>query len=997
MRDENVDAKAIFLQALDCAGADELQRFLEQACGDDAVLRTRVEELLRAHRDAGAFLGGADQPLAERAGSVIGCYKLVQEIGTGGMGAVWMAQQTEPVKRLVALKVIKPGMDSRQVIARFEAERQALALMDHPNIACVLDAGTTASGRPYFVMELVKGVPLTKYCDEHRLTPKERLELFIPVCQAIQHAHQKGIIHRDIKPSNVLVALYDGRPVPKVIDFGIAKATGQQLTERTLVTGFGAVIGTVEYMSPEQAELNQLDIDTRSDIYGLGVLLYELLTGSTPLERKQLKEAALLEVLRLIREEEPPRPSTRLSTTDELPVVAARRNLEPKKLSGLVRGELDWIVMKALEKDRNRRYETANGLAQDIQRYLADEPVRACPPSTRYRLRKLARRNKTALTVAALVLVLLAALAGTVGWAVRDRAAREQEQARDREARQAKAASDLKQALDRAELLQRDGKREEALAAFERVELLASQAPADPAQDARLAALRERLAAEARDQEFVARFEDIRLRLERQLDGAENRFNESAAFPEVREALGRYGIAIGVMAPAQAAAVVLARPASVRRDLIAALDHCLEHAPAGDVQSRQWLLATLAEADSDVWRVQVRQALARRDGKALEARAREADVDKQPPSFLLHVARSLPASLRAARLELLQRIQRAYPGDLWTNHALALELQDNGQAAEAIRYYTAALALRPDNPGIYLNRGAALTGARESDAAIADYRQALALAPQDAHAHHNLGLALSVKGQLDEAIAEYRAAIRLENDYAEAYCSLGHTLQRKGEFRVALEALRQGHALGSRDPNWPYRSEQWVRECERLVELEGRLPGLLAGQTTPVSAVERIELARLCAVKRLHRAAVRFYEEAFAEQPRLADHLGASHRHNAACAASLAGCGQGQDAGTLEDEERARLRRLALDWLRADLEAWGRLLDKEPDKVRPLMIRYLQHLLADPDCAGVRGPAALAKLPEAERQPWQRLWDDVADTLARAQREISPEQKANAK
>src|SRR5439155_25651546 len=272
-----------------------------------------------------------------------------------------------------------------------EAERQALALMDHPNIAKVLEAGTTDSGRPYFVMELVKGVPITQYCDERHLTPKERLELFILVCQAVQHAHHKGIVHRDLKPSNVLIALYDGEPVPKVIDFGVAKATGAKLTERTLFTEFGAVVGTLEYMSPEQAEPNQLDIDTRSDIYALGVLLYELLTGTTPLGRKRLKQAALLEVLRLIREEEPPKPSARLSTTEELPSIAANRGLEPKKLSGLVRGELDWIVMKCLEKDRNRRYETASGLARDIERHLNDEPVQACPPSVVYRMRKLVR------------------------------------------------------------------------------------------------------------------------------------------------------------------------------------------------------------------------------------------------------------------------------------------------------------------------------------------------------------------------------------------------------------------------------------------------------------------------------------------------------------------------------------------------------------------------------------------------------------------------------
>jgi serine/threonine protein kinase len=362
--------------------------------------------------------------LIEGPGTVIGAYKLLQQIGEGGMGTVYMAEQTRPVQRMVALKIIKPGMDSRQVIARFEAERQALALMDHPSIARVLDGGTTETGRPYFVMELVKGVPITKYCDERRLPPRVRLELFIQVCQAVQHAHQKGIIHRDLKPSNVLIALYDDKPVPKVIDFGIAKATGQKLTERTMFTEFGQVVGTLEYMSPEQAGLNQLDIDTRSDIYSLGVLLYELLTGSTPLERKRLKEAAMLEVLRLIREEEPPKPSTRLSTTDEMPSVAANRGLEPKKLSGVVRGDLDWVVMKALEKDRNRRYETANGFAMDVQRYLADEPVQACPPSVLYRWGKFVRRHRTGVltTAAALLVVLLVAVG--VGWVWWDRAGR---------------------------------------------------------------------------------------------------------------------------------------------------------------------------------------------------------------------------------------------------------------------------------------------------------------------------------------------------------------------------------------------------------------------------------------------------------------------------------------------------------------------------------------------------------------------------------------------
>ncbi len=442
--------RAVFLAAAERPAA-ERPAVLDRECGADAELRRRVEALLTAYDEPGRVPGepdargpatrpytsGADAlpppppeevsppslPLEaggadDRPGAVIGPYKLLQRIGEGGMGVVWMAEQEQPVRRRVALKVIKPGMDSRQVVARFEAERQALALMDHPNIAKVLDAGTTASGRPYFVMELVKGVSITKFCDDNKLTPRERLELFVPVCQAVQHAHQKGVIHRDLKPSNVLIALYDGRPVPKVIDFGVAKALHQKLTERTMFTEFGQVVGTLEYMSPEQAELNQLDIDTRSDVYSLGVLLYELLTGTTPLNGQRLRGAALGEMLRLIREEEPPRPSTRLSQSGEaLASISAQRRTEPAKLAKLVRGELDWVVMKALEKDRGRRYETASGLARDLQRYLADEPVEAGPPSAAYRLRKLLRRHKGPVLAAVTIALLLLAGITATSWA----------------------------------------------------------------------------------------------------------------------------------------------------------------------------------------------------------------------------------------------------------------------------------------------------------------------------------------------------------------------------------------------------------------------------------------------------------------------------------------------------------------------------------------------------------------------------------------------------
>ena len=414
-REETIFAALIALPAAQRAD------YLNRACAGDTESLRKLKELLEAHEEGTGLLDGPAVPTpgrsltptapSEKPGDRIGRYKLMEQIGEGGCGIVYVAEQEEPVRRRVALKVIKLGMDTKQVIARFEAERQALALMDHPNIARVLDAGATDNGRPFFVMELVRGIKITDYCDESKLATKERLELFVQVCRAIQHAHQKGVIHRDIKPSNILVTVNDGRPVPKVIDFGIAKATQGRLTDQTVYTAFEQFIGTPAYMSPEQAVMTSLDVDTRSDIYSLGVLLYELLTGRTPFDATELMKSGLDVMRQTIREKEPERPSTKLHhlTRDELTTTAKRRNADAPRLINLLRGDLDWIVMKALEKDRTRRYETANGLAMDIERHLRHEPVDARSPSKLYRFQKLVRRNKLAFgagTALALALLL---------------------------------------------------------------------------------------------------------------------------------------------------------------------------------------------------------------------------------------------------------------------------------------------------------------------------------------------------------------------------------------------------------------------------------------------------------------------------------------------------------------------------------------------------------------------------------------------------------------
>jgi len=812
--------QAVFLAAVEHEDLTSRAAVIDRECGADIALRHGVEALLKARDqpdsqldqpiiptaplDAGTLTepgddGGAGivaeptdatrdhtpspddtdrpapRPITEGPGTRIGPYKLREKIGEGGMGVVYLAEQEKPVRRRVALKIIKPGMDTEQVVTRFEAERQALALMDHPSIARVLDAGATDTGRPYFVMELVKGVPITDYCDTVHLTPNQRLELFIPVCQAIQHAHQKGIIHRDVKPSNVLVAMQDGKPVPKIIDFGIAKATEQRLTERSLFTQHGTIMGTLEYMSPEQAELSAMDVDTRTDVYALGVLLYELLTGSTPLERSRVRESGYAEILRRIREEEPPRPSTRLSESRQrLPSVAAQRRTEPARLTKLVRGELDWIVMKALEKDRTRRYETASGFARDIERYLAGDLVEAGPPSASYRLRKYARKHRAALVTAGAFALLLATAAIVSAYlAVRATSAEVLANRRLAETTEAKQATDL--ALKQSEEARTQA---EAVSKY----LVEAFRKPDPSQDGRT------------------------LKVVDLLGGAEAKLDaEFAGSPKIKgellNALGQTYLGLGL--PAKALEVLTkaraVREATLGPDHPDTLNGRNNLAEAFLLAGRTSQGIALLEETLKLMTAKLApdhpDALVCRDNLAVAYRA----AGRTSESIALHEEL---LKLRTAKLG------PDHPDTLTSRNNLAQAYGDAGRTAKTIAMGEETLKLQttklgPDHPDTLTSRNnlaLAYLAAGRTDESIALQEETLKLRtaklgpdhPDTLRSRNNLGEAYRAAGRMGEAIALHDETLKLRtaklgpdhpntltsrNNLALAYLKAGRTAE----------------------------------------------------------------------------------------------------------------------------------------------------------------------------------------------------------------------------
>jgi serine/threonine protein kinase/Tfp pilus assembly protein PilF len=1030
-------------------------------------------------------LGQGDGLLEAPTTGVLGDFRLLREAGKGGMGIVYEAEQVS-LGRRVALKVLPLAatMDPRQ-LQRFHKEARAAACLHHTNIVPVHGVGCER-GVHYYAMQFIDGQSLAAFLEQQRgaAAPDEPTTAFIPAlagpaletaaqaaattvrapqdpgyfrrvagwgiqaAEALDHAHQMGIIHRDVKPANLMV---DGIDRLWVTDFGLA-----QVQSDTRLTMTGDLVGTLRYMSPEQALAKRVVVDHRTDVYSLGATLYELLTL-----RPAFGGTDRQELLRQIAFEEP---------------------VPPRRVNRRIPAELETIVLRALEKNPAERYATAQELADDLGRHLRDEPTRARRPGLARRARKWARRHRALVAgVAAALLVGLTVLAGSLGWAARDRAAR-----------RAQSTEVIMTALEDADSWQKQRRLPEALSAARRADGLLAGAVVDES-------LRQRVRARLADLELLDRLEGVRL--EQQTALRDGNFDWKGADELYGRTFGDAGLNVETLPLEEAVARL--RKLTVAAELAGVLDHwaMVRHNARGS-RDRSWtyLVRVARHADPDPRRARVREALEQGDRQALLALTASEEVRQLPVATLSVLGHALMGykTTRRQTETFLREAQRRHPNDFWLNHMLFSHFADmpRPQGQEAVRFAALAVGLRPQSPGTHQNLSLALHWSGKLDEAVAECREAVRIeadyaeahsrlcfllweqgkvddaiaegleavrlrnADCDAHnnlgvalrargrhdeavaqfrtaiqlnkdapdPHNNLGIALGEEGRLHQAIEEYRAALQLKHDYPEAHSNLGWALAQLGrleesiaEFREALRLrvsfvearcmlgealLRQGHfaqaaqelrlALGSRNPGWPHAAHYapLLRNAEDLARLDARLPALLKGEERPKDVSERLALAQFCQIhKKLFAAAVGWYGEAFAAQPELADDPNAYHRYNAASAAALAGCGQGQDAARLSDQARVGMRKQALKWLRADLEAWRRRLDEEPTRYRPAVARLLAHWLANTDFAGVRGEQALGKLQAPERQDWQMLWTEAADLLARAQAPRAPQKK----
>lgn len=840
--------------------------FVAEACGDNEELRCKVQGLLAVALKADSFFGddngatlGAEEfkeSYAEKEGDEVGPYKLRQAIGEGGFGMVWMAEQSVPISRMVALKVIKAGMDTKQVLARFEAERQALAMMDHPNIAKVLDAGATAAGRPWFAMELVKGIPITDYCNQAGLTTRERLALFHDVCSAINHAHQKGIIHRDIKPSNVMVSLHSDKPVVKVIDFGIAKATQGKLTDQTFFTRFDQIIGTPAYMSPEQAGLSGQDIDTRSDIYALGILLYELLVGKPPFDAKLLVSAGYEEMRRIIREEEPMKPSSRLNTLsgEERTFLAKTRQVDETKLTKLVEPDLDWIVMRSIEKDRTLRYETANAFAQDIVRYLSDEPVSAGPPSVIYRMKKFARRNQRGLlSGAAVALALLTglAVAGGIWW---DSLSEKNERvnraltliAQAENSLVRNAESDIDDDRHFREAREVERRVEESLSGIESLDLTTRK---------RRENLLQAVGAEQHARELVSVIDEVMTQGISYLETSNSDTSTKAQI--LAKAFAAFGIVPFEGTVEDTVARIQVEREPLRDRMLAGFSVWSDALEKSSPQQATRLEEIIDRADTDPWRRELRQTIKAGDVAGLETLAKREDVAKQPIITVLQLSTALEEKQLAGPMEkLLRRAQSESPASYWSNFILGSTLMagvnrkegedirskylsigessmgselvgaipkenpERPEFAEAIGFLRAAAAARPQATTPWVMLGVALSGSGHLDEAVACYQRAFALDPKEELIDFLLGNALLAQGRHKDALPYVRRyAERTPAGDDLIHFQLGTTLAQLGEYEEGRSVLihyfkrqsekRQAPAAAD-DPNAGQRHDKFT-------------------------------------------------------------------------------------------------------------------------------------------------------------------------------------------